>query len=308
MKPATTIRISADERRVLHEEVAAYWIGDDGPGPVGSRSDVEEYRARLDEFVRLRDDIGWDDEDPRQEFDITIGPRLRAELEGWLADIRTDVEREIANMEKAKAGDREYWYPGIDTVDGQVAKYQQSIRRYQTINARVSAVLDRVKLAELPARERLIDPPLTDDELRAAAARIDARRGAEMGVDWCTNCGGFPGPGESIDNEECETCRRRAATFDAGGRRIAAAALGAALDLARETHTRAEVETLVAYALEQGEGALRDGHPFTEAEALNGRSDAEIAALDREYAAEEAVRQAEPDTGARAHAQEAQPA
>jgi hypothetical protein len=94
-----TISITRAERDLLHDHVQ-YWVGLlAGDSLERSRDEVLAAIDKLQRAVVFYDELGWDEDDPRQAFTITIDPGLAQVLHNLIEDSRTDREREIEYRE-----------------------------------------------------------------------------------------------------------------------------------------------------------------------------------------------------------------
>lgn len=102
-----TLRIGRDERAALHQLLLQRMTGSTDPGLMIQREDFEAAGRYANEFaadVRLLNDLGWDPEDGREIFAITVP---NDELGGTLWRLRVSAEEGIDEPEDVRRGREE---------------------------------------------------------------------------------------------------------------------------------------------------------------------------------------------------------
>lgn len=101
--PSKTITISREQRDPLHRLVTQHisGIGDvDMKLSAGDFAAAERLGLEYSEDIRKLDDLGWNPEDPRQSFDLTLPPHDLIEA---LKRLRHDAEDGLAEKEEQRA-------------------------------------------------------------------------------------------------------------------------------------------------------------------------------------------------------------
>jgi arylsulfatase A-like enzyme len=110
--PSTAITISREQRDPLHRLVTQHisGIGDvDMKLSAGDFIAAERLGLEYSEDMRMLDDLGWDPDDERESFDLTLPPhdlmealkRLRHDAEDGLSEKEEQRAREEADEVKA---------------------------------------------------------------------------------------------------------------------------------------------------------------------------------------------------------------
>lgn len=101
--PSTTITISREQRDPLHRLVTQHisGIGDvDMKLSAGDFIAAERLGLEYSEDIRMLDDLGWNPEDERQSFDLTLPPH---DLMEALKRLRHDAEDGLSEKEEQRA-------------------------------------------------------------------------------------------------------------------------------------------------------------------------------------------------------------
>jgi hypothetical protein len=101
--PSTTITISREQRDSLHRLVTQHisGIGDvDMKLSAGDFIAAERLGLEYSEDIRMLDDLGWDPEDERDSFDLTLPPH---DLMEALKRLRHDAEDGLSEKEEQRA-------------------------------------------------------------------------------------------------------------------------------------------------------------------------------------------------------------
>ncbi len=154
------IAVTRAERDALYPECL---LGLDGAAPdLSTREDVRAYQHRLALFVHLRDDLGWDADDRRGTFAITVA---HDEARAWLTELRAAaidcVRLEHQAMRTVLDGDPSWFEEG---------ERERSVRESKAI---IDEELEAIHACDaILAR---IDA-LAGDRRRLLGARREARR------------------------------------------------------------------------------------------------------------------------------------
>lgn len=101
--PSTTITLSREQRDPLHRLVTQHisGIGDvDMKLSAGDFAAAERLGLEYSEDIRMLDDLGWNPEDARQSFDLTLPPHDLIEA---LKRLRHDAEDGLSEKEEQRA-------------------------------------------------------------------------------------------------------------------------------------------------------------------------------------------------------------
>jgi hypothetical protein len=105
--PDATLRIGRSERAALHQLLLQRLTGSTDPGLMIQREDFKSAERYGNEFaadVRLLNDLGWDPDDRRETFAVTMPP---AELAEVMWRLRVNAEEGIEEPEEVARGREE---------------------------------------------------------------------------------------------------------------------------------------------------------------------------------------------------------
>ncbi len=112
------------------------WVSDDET-PFGSREEAEATIAAMQYAMRLLDEIGWAEDDPRETFTVTVDTllieALRDEAKSWITDREREInyrETHILGLRPTRFGTT--WSDDYETIDEANAAVDAQIARAET--------------------------------------------------------------------------------------------------------------------------------------------------------------------------------
>lgn len=123
---STTITITRAERDLIRESVT-YWMPTNGsvtdPVPFSSRDEANDSIRKFERAVVFYDELGWEDDDQRNAFVVTVDQALveviRGVEEAALDEIRmnSSEEKDLTDPYSSKPGSKPMWTFYAESLD-----------------------------------------------------------------------------------------------------------------------------------------------------------------------------------------------
>lgn len=145
-----TITITRTERDLLRTQVWRLVPGlHDDPLPFGTREEAEHSIRRMQVAMTLYDELGWDDQDPRDSFRVALVEPLVVALREARTDAVNDREYHTAYRDSHILGltPTRYgttWADDFETLDEANAAIARDIAGAEARQRAVGALLDRI--------------------------------------------------------------------------------------------------------------------------------------------------------------------
>lgn len=130
MPDTITLTVSPGERAVFLAELWR-WTTPGDPVPFDTREEAVRVIDDLQRAFRLTEELGWDLDESRRSFTVTIDEAVVKLLRVTSKDAHEMLESDSEHRAKAAAGDPDYWHVGTETIEAVLAQYDEQIRRHE---------------------------------------------------------------------------------------------------------------------------------------------------------------------------------